>query len=162
MRPRRCYFPLAIYIVCLTAPLSSGSKEAADLAVIVNKANPVSSLSSSELHKLFLGETQYWRSNQPVFLIVPDNASPEHETILRQIYGMSDSRYRQYWNGKLFRGEAVSPPTEMEPGGLTTEAVGAISGAIAIVERHDFPASVKVVRLDGSLPGEKGYPLHQP
>jgi hypothetical protein len=39
------------------------------------------------------------------------------------------------------------------------ELVTAIPGAIAFVDARNVHPGVKVVRVDGKLPGEKGYPL---
>jgi hypothetical protein len=43
---------------------------------------------------------------------------------------------------------------------LTKEAIGAFPGAIALVTLGDVKPGMKVLKVDGLLPGEPGYPLH--
>ena len=40
-----------------------------------------------------------------------------------------------------------------------TELVASIPGAVAFVDAAQVPKGLKVLRIDGRLPGEKGYPL---
>jgi hypothetical protein len=39
------------------------------------------------------------------------------------------------------------------------DLVGVIAGSIAAVDALDVPAGLKVLKIDGFLPGEAGYPL---
>jgi hypothetical protein len=39
------------------------------------------------------------------------------------------------------------------------DLAGVIEGAIAIVGSEDVPEGLKVLKIDGLLPGEPGYPL---
>jgi len=133
---------------------------AGDIAIVVNTYNAVTDLSLSDLRKIFRGETQYWKANGPIFLIVPSSAGREHVAVMREMYQMSDVAYRQYWAAKLFRGEAVSLPTELDSSALAEEGVHAMPGAIACIDAQQVRPEVKVVRIDGHLPGEQGYPLH--
>jgi hypothetical protein len=42
---------------------------------------------------------------------------------------------------------------------MANELVTAIPGAIAFVIARDVEPGIKVLRIDGHLPGEPGYPL---
>ena len=42
---------------------------------------------------------------------------------------------------------------------MATELVAAIPGAVAFVDAAKVPQGLKVLRIDGRLPGEKGYAL---
>src|SRR5689334_717844 len=68
-----------------------------DVAVIVNPLNPVESISSADLRKLFAGEKQSWSGNQPVFVIVRASQAREREVLLSRVLHMTESEYKQYW-----------------------------------------------------------------
>jgi hypothetical protein len=42
---------------------------------------------------------------------------------------------------------------------MASELVTALPGAIAFIDSRDVRPGTKVVRVDGRLPGEPGYPL---
>jgi hypothetical protein len=42
---------------------------------------------------------------------------------------------------------------------MATELVGVIPGSIAFVDAEQVPPNTKVLRINGTLPGEARYPL---
>jgi hypothetical protein len=43
---------------------------------------------------------------------------------------------------------------------MQKEAVLAIPGAIAVMDVRDLKPGLKIMKVEGKLPGEEGYPLH--
>jgi hypothetical protein len=43
---------------------------------------------------------------------------------------------------------------------MQKEALAAFPGAVALVDFQDVKPGMKVVRVDGRLPGDAGYPLN--
>jgi len=84
----------------------------------------------------------------------------EREVILKTVYRMSESEFRRFWIEKVFRQEAPSGPKIVYSNDTATELVAAIPGAVAFVEAGQVPKGLKILRIDGHLPGERGYPLH--
>ena len=113
----------------------------------------------AELAKIFHGERQYWRTDLPVLLLLRTPGSYEREVALRTIFRMTESQYKQYWISRIMRAEATAPPAELYSSGMTKEGVSSISGSIAFISAADVKPGVKVVRINGPLPGEAGYPL---
>jgi hypothetical protein len=72
---------------------------------------------------------------------------------------MSEAEFKQYWISKLFRDEATNGPRIVYSNEMADELVAAIPGSIAFVDATEVPKTLKVLRIDGKLPGEKGYPL---
>lgn len=72
---------------------------------------------------------------------------------------MSESEYKQYWTAQVFRGEAQAEPLTLPSNGMQKEAIVAIPGAIVLMDSRDVKPPAKVVRVDGHLPGESGYPI---
>jgi len=130
-----------------------------DVAVIVNPLNPVESISSADLHKIFAGEKQSWGGNQPVFVFVRAPQAREREVLLERVMHMTESEYRQYWVKKLYSGEVQHEPLALMSNGMQLEAVRSDKGGIALISMQDVHPGVKVLKIDGHLPGTPGYLL---
>ena len=145
--------------VVLHSPSIAQTPRAADIAVVVNADTPVTDLSLSEVRNVLLGERQYWNSKLPVVLLIRAPAARERDVVLRVIYQMSEAQFKQYWVAKIFRAEAAAPPRIVYSNDMQFELLTALPGSIAFVDSRNMRAGVKVLRVDGHLPGEKDYPL---
>lgn len=130
-----------------------------DVAVVVHPDTPVSNLNLTEVRKVFLGDRQYWSSNIPVVLLIRAPVARERNVVLNIIYQMSESQFKQYWIAKIFRAEAATAPKVVYSNDMANQLVTAIPGAIAFIDSKDVKPGAKVLRVDGHLPGEPGYPL---
>jgi ABC-type phosphate transport system substrate-binding protein len=130
-----------------------------DMAIIVHPSTPVEGLTFTEMRKVFLGERQYWNPGMPVVLIVRAPVARERQVVLNKIYGMTESQFKQYWISRIFRDETTSTPKVVYSNQTINELVGAIPGAISLVRAEDVTPGVRVIRIDGALPGEGSYPL---
>jgi ABC-type phosphate transport system substrate-binding protein len=129
-----------------------------DIAVVVNSKNPVSNLTMPALRKLFAGETRTWPGGATVKLIIRAQGAHEREVVL-QLLHFSEDEYGRYWINQAYRGEGVEPVAVFS-NGMQKEAVIGISGTIAFVDARDVKPGVKVLKIEGKMPGEDGYPLH--
>ncbi len=137
-----------------------GSAQAADIAIVVRPDVPADNLSFAELRRLFLGDRQFWNSNIRVTLLVRAPGAHEREVVLKTIYQMSEAQFRQYWIAKVFRAEAASGPRIVYSNEMAAELVSGMPGAVAFVDADAVPKGLKVLKINGLLPGAKGYPLH--
>lgn len=133
-------------------------RNSVDLAVVVNPKNSVSSLSIAALRKLFAGETRTWPGGVAVKLIIRAQGAHERAAVL-QLLHFSEDEYERYWINQAYRGEGVEPVAVFS-NGMQKEAVTVISGAIALMDVRDLKPGLKVLKIEGKLPGEEGYPLH--
>jgi hypothetical protein len=72
---------------------------------------------------------------------------------------MSEAQFRQYWIAKVFRAEAAAGPRVVYSNEMAGELTTAIPGAVAFVEAAQVPKTLKVLKVNGKLPGDKDYPL---
>jgi ABC-type phosphate transport system substrate-binding protein len=146
--------------ICLcflaTAP---GQGHDVDVAVVVHPDTPVNNLTLADVRKVFLGQRQYWSANVPVVLLIRAPVARERNVVLKTIYQMSELQFKQYWIAKIFRAESVAAPKVVYSNDVANELVTAIPGAIAFIDARDVRSGTKVIRVDGRLPGEAGYPL---
>jgi len=132
---------------------------AGDIAIVVRPDVPVDSLTFAELRRLMLGDRQFWASNLKVTLLVRAPGAREREVVLKSIYQMSEAQFRQYWIAKVFRAEAASSPRVVYSNETAAELTSAIPGAVAFVDAAQVPKGLKVLKINGALPGDKSYPL---
>ena len=155
-----CKLALVLLVAACALLAQQNQTEASnDVAVIVNPSNPVDSISSLELRKIFAGERQTWAGGLPVFVLVRAPQARERDVLLNQILRMNESEYKQYWIKKIYTGEAQREPLALQSNGMQLEAVRAEKGGIALIKMTDVRQGVKVLKLDGHLPGTEGYTL---
>ena len=130
-----------------------------DIAVAVNQKNPIDHLSSQEVRKIFAGEKRSWSAGSPIKLFVRAPGARERVVLLK-LLGMSESEYKRYWTAAVFRGEAQAEPVALFSNGMQKEAIGVYPGAVALVNAQDVKSGMKMVRVDGHMPGEAGYPFN--
>jgi len=145
--------------VLWTGVASSPAAGDADIAIVVRPDVPVDNLTFGELRRLMLGDRQFWTSNLRVTLLVRSPGTRERDVVLKNIYRMSEAQFRQYWIAKVFRAEAAAGPRIVYSNDMATELTLGIAGAVAFVEADQVPKGLKVLKIDGKLPGEKGYVL---
>jgi len=155
---------VACAIVATVLLLSSGAAVAQTqpeaVAVVVNPSVDVDNLTFAELRKIMLGERQFWTSGQPITIIVRGPVAHERTLVLQKVYKMTEDQYRQYWVAKVFRAEVTSGPRVVLSNDEAVSLVSVVEGAIAVVAAEDVPEGLRVLRIDGHLPGEPDYPLN--
>jgi ABC-type phosphate transport system substrate-binding protein len=146
--------------ICGFAVAGSPPVPEGDIAIVVRTDVPVDNLTFAELRRLMLGDRQFWASNLKVTLLVRAPGAREREVVLKNIYQMSEAQFRQYWIAKVFRAEAASGPRIVYSNETAAELTSAIPGAVAFVDAAHVPKGLKILKINGVLPGDKGYPLH--
>src|SRR5215831_7346456 len=149
---------LSFLTALVAAAAAPGSATAADIAMVVRQDLPVDSLTFAELRRVMRGERQFWTSNLRVTLLVRAPGAPERDVVLKTVYQMSEAQFRQYWIAKVFRAEAAAGPRIVYSPEMAAELTTAIPGAVAFVDAAQIPKGLKVLKIDGHMPGEKGYP----
>jgi ABC-type phosphate transport system substrate-binding protein len=157
-----------IQVAFCAALLFNGAQSIADevtatnsqaLAIVVHKDTQVDNLSLEELRSIFRADQQFWPDRQRIILLVRAPQSDERDFVLNRIYQMSEAQFRQYWIAKMFRAEVPRGPKFVFSTDMTVELVVAIPGSISFIRADQVSDDVKVVRIDGALPSESGYPL---
>jgi hypothetical protein len=127
--------------------------------VIVHPGVKRTSLTVSELREIVLGNQRFWEGNVRTELYVVGPASLERTWWVERLSGMSEIQFKQYWIGQVFRGRATSAPRAVPDRPTAIALVGAVPGALALVQAGAVPPTVRVVPVEGRLPGDAGYAL---
>lgn len=153
---RRLRVLILLAVLAGSVAITSGANT--DVAVVVRPDTPVDDLTLAEIKKLLFGERQFWNSNLRVTLLIRAPAAREREVVLKTIYHMSETEFKQFWMSKVFRAEARGPMI-VYSNEMATQLVTAIPGSVAFVDATQVPKDLKVLKIDGKLPGDRAYPL---
>jgi len=142
-----------------TGAIAESPLEEAGLAIVVHRDSAVDNLSMNELRNIFLANQQFWPDRRRITLLIRAPQSEERDYVLNTIYQQSESEFRQYWIAKMFRAEIPRGPKIVFSTDMTLDLVVAIPGSISFMRADQVTDDVKVLRVDGKLPDEDGYPL---
>lgn len=134
-------------------------RETEDIAVVVNARNDINEVTATDLRKILLGERRFWKAGSPVMLILREPGTRERDNVLSVLLKMSNSEFGQYWRNKVFRGEAPAAPLAVPSNGMVSQYVYDTPGGITFVAGKNLRPDLKVLKIDGKLPGETGYSL---
>lgn len=131
------------------------------VAIVVHRDTVVDDLSMEALRSIFLADQQFWDDRTRISLLVRAPQSAERDLVLDRIYRMSEAQFRQYWIAKMFRAEVPRGPKIVFSTDMTLELVVAIPGSISFIPAGQVSDQVKIVSIDGKLPGDPDYPLRR-
>ena len=72
---------------------------------------------------------------------------------------MTEAQFRQHWIGKVFRADTALAPKIAYSNEMAIDLVSRVPGAIAFVNASQVARGLKVVKIDGRMPGDKDYLL---
>jgi hypothetical protein len=139
----------------------SGSFAFAQGAVVLNivtaKANAIRDISIPELRQLYRGR------HIPVagLKVIPFNhpiGTFDRSGFDRVLFGMTPDEVGRFWIDQRIRG-GDSPPRTIDSVSLLLRVVAALEGAVGYVREGFSSADLKVVTIDGRMPGDARYPL---
>ena len=171
MSTRGCAIILAIVVVVALALPREHSAQAASvaldaranpsqsLAIVVNRSNPINNLSFSELRKIFMGDRNHWPNGHRIAIVMLEYGQPERRAVLRLIYRMDEKTYQDVLLRGMFRGDVFVAPKTLASPTIVRKFVFNAPGGIGYLRASDVDESVKVIRIDGLLPEDKGYRL---
>jgi ABC-type phosphate transport system substrate-binding protein len=134
-------------------------KESTDIAVVVNAKNPAENLTLGELTKVLLGEQSKWKDNTKVVVILRPPGTRERTVLLEKVLHMTEQQFKQSWMAALFRGEVEGEPFTAPSNGTASNYLDVYPGGIAFMPGTTVRADLKVLKVNGRLPGESDYPV---
>jgi len=144
---------------CATPTSANPDAITEPLAIIVNRSNTISDLSTAELRHIFLGDRSHWPSGRRITLVMREPGEPERKCMLHDLYQMSESDLKNHFLHGLFTGDILVSPKILATAVGVRKFVFNVPGAIGYVRLSDVDGSVKVLRVDELLPDDRGYRL---
>ena len=143
-------------VLAATAVLGFGAATRAaadDVAVIVNKSNPVMVMTIVQLRAILLGAGK-WTGGNRITVVLTPAGQPERSGTLRIVCGMSETDF----NLHFIQGGGDHPKV-FGTGLQVRQSVATSPDAVGFVKASVVDDSVRVVTIDGSRPGQAAYKL---
>ena len=155
--------PLALIALLGSSFLDAPAGVPASFAVVVHSSNPTANLKHEDLQSYFLGDRRRWPNGSKVVLAMRDSDSSAFQYMLARILNMTPSEYRRHLVSLEYKGDAPILMKVLNTDSAACKFVFNVPGAMALVESSALASpecsQVRVLRVDGKLPAEEGYPL---
>jgi hypothetical protein len=127
---------IALQLAC---SCRSSAQERVAVAIVVNRSHKIGDMSLADVRKLFLGEKGTLNGRRVILLMSPAG-TPARETVLRQIYKISESEFAKYVLQSAFTGRQT-PPHELAAGEMKR----------LVAERPDVIGYLPFTQVDDGL-----------
>lgn len=117
--------------------------------VVLNKKNPVSTLTIAQVKDIYLGEKLRWDDNTPIHLVDYNSSSPTRVNFTDHILGLSIARVNKTWLKLSLAGVSI-PPKILRSEAEVVESVGNDPLAIGYLENTSGlnMNAIKVIKLE--------------
>jgi ABC-type phosphate transport system substrate-binding protein len=116
----------------------------ADVVVIVNKDNPLASLSREQVSQIFLGTSITFADGKTAIPVEQTEESSSFMAFHASVTGKSRSRLAAHWSLMVFSNRGV-PPRVLANDAEVINFVRGMPGAVGYIQRGSSDASVKIV-----------------
>jgi len=140
-------------VLLLAAGTFAGIK---NMAVVVSAGSKLNDVSLANLAKLCKGVQKTWPDGKNFTLVMKDPESPDMRVATQKLFGSAPGEVKALI-AKLNEPRLAVKIVESDEDLLRT--VEGTPGAVGIIDVYSINSSVKVLRLDGKLPFDLGYPL---
>jgi ABC-type phosphate transport system substrate-binding protein len=144
MRYRKLLVLVAVLVSCYASAFAH------HVAVITQKENSLQNLSSVELGKIFKSDMKKWPNGRDIVIVLNAN-SPDSMEMLQHFTRLSSDK------GKAFLAEHKSLFVIVDSDDQVLDMVSARPGSLGMVDVRAIDSRIKVLKIDGKLPLEKGY-----
>jgi len=145
---------VAILYFCVVTEVA-----AKDIALIVNQENTLEDISFHELVQIFKLDKLAWMNGTQIYLVMRESGTVEKQLVMEKILKMDEQQLKKYWLKKLYQGKITKYPSAAISNETVKRLINKIPGAIGYIDVEAVDSRVKVLRIDGELPGERGYLL---
>jgi ABC-type phosphate transport system substrate-binding protein len=132
------------------------------LAVVVHKTSAVDSLTASDLRKMFTGDLRSWPDSSLVVVVEQPNESATEQRTLRLLLNTTPAVYYRQLLQTQYQGKPLPAIKVLNSEESAMRFVFNVPGAVTVVDAGaamSAQSQVKILRIDGKMPGEKGYLL---
>ena len=117
---------------------------AAELVIIVNPKNSVSSLTAEQVTNIYLGRTGSFPGGAAATPLDHKEGAALRDEFYQKVTDKNPGQVKTYWSRQMFSGKGSSP-RELASAAEVKRAVAGDPGALGYVDRASVDASVKEV-----------------
>jgi ABC-type phosphate transport system substrate-binding protein len=138
------------YLLLLIVAFSYSSSAWADLLLIVNSKNSITTIERKQVVDIYMGRATAFPNQQPAHTLDVVNANNLRATFYKSLTGKNEAQVDAYWATLVFAGRML-PPEKLADEAAVIKTVKNNPAAIGYVTRQTLPAGVKVV-MELSIP----------
>ncbi len=135
---------LAVILIYGTVIYADESSK--DFVIIVNKANDVSTLSKSQISRMFLKKTFNWENGSEIQPIDLNARNDIRKAFTQKVHGRNLHSIKNYWQQMIFAGRSV-PPLEKATEKQIIDFVSSNPDSIGYVSPKSDLKDVKIVEV---------------
>jgi ABC-type phosphate transport system substrate-binding protein len=143
-------------VLALWCAIGHATQQQSSFVIIVNKGNPVKTLTIVELRRIFMKQSRMWLHAEPMVPVDWDGTSPIREMFSRQVLNRSVREMAEYWVQQSMT-QGIAPPSTQRSARAVLRFVASVPGAISylpIAEADDTVHVIKVIGLSRATEGE--------
>lgn len=129
-----------------------------DIAIVVHKDNPQTDISLHELRALFLQHKKQWNNGKKIVVLNHPAKTKIRTTFDKLVLKLDPAQAASYWINEQIRGNG-RPPRSIASSRILQRIIMRYPAFVSYVWIKERDPNLKVLKIDGKLPGMKGYPL---
>lgn len=154
------HFPIALAAVALAVPSPSPAQ---NFSVVVHRSNPIVGLTLANLRDILSGAVTRWPNESRIVLAERSGGSPVNRFLMERILRTSWIDYKRSLEELEFRGQDPVILRVLNSDPAACKFVFNVPSALAVVQTASTTSAecrdVRVIKIDGLLPGQEGYRL---
>ncbi len=135
---------MSAVVMLIIVNIGFSSSATADVVVIVNIANDVSSIDASKIKKIFLLKKKKFSNGKKVIPVEQTPGSTVRDIFNDKVLRKSSNQLRAYWAKIIFSGKG-SPPKSVADDASVKAFVSTTESAIGYIDSVNVDDSVKVI-----------------
>jgi ABC-type phosphate transport system substrate-binding protein len=120
------------------------STEIIPFVVVVNNANPVTSLSTTELRRIFMKQSRMWPNGEPMVPVDWDSTHYLRAIFSKDVLSRSVREMQEYWVQQSMT-QGLTPPSTQRSARAVLRFVSSVPGAISYVPPSEVDETVRVM-----------------
>ena len=112
--------------------------------VIVNNANPVASLTTVELRRIFMKQSRMWPHGEPMVPVDWDSTHYLRSVFSKDVLDRTVREMQEYWVQQSMT-QGLTPPSTQRSARAVMRFVAGVPGAISYVPPSEVDETVRVV-----------------
>jgi ABC-type phosphate transport system substrate-binding protein len=135
-------------VLVLVWTIVASAQSRAPFVIIVNKANPVKTLTLVELRRIFMKQSRMWPHAETTVPVDWDGTSEVRQTFCKIVMNRSVREMAEYYVQQSMT-QGVTPPSTQKSARGILRFVASVPGAISYVPPADVDDTVNVIKVTG-------------
>jgi ABC-type phosphate transport system substrate-binding protein len=135
-------------VLVLMWTLAASAQGRAPFVVIVNKANPVKTVTLVELRRIFMKQSRMWPHAETMVPVDWDSSSEVREAFCKFVMNRSVREMAEYYVQQSMT-QGVTPPSTQKSARAILRFVASVPGAVSYVPPADVDNTVNVIKVTG-------------